>query len=58
MYELTTGADQLGLPSIAEVAGLYRRRGYRRSRKNVCLITGNHSLNGVNVLNVLNGFGW
>ena len=59
MYELTTGADTLGLASISDVDGLYRRRGYRRSgRKNVCLVTANHSLNGVSILNILNGFGW
>jgi hypothetical protein len=58
MFELTTGADTLGLQSIAEMAELYRRRRYRRSyRKNVCLVTANHSLNGVHILNILNGFG-
>ena len=58
MFELTTGADPLGLQSVAEMASLYRRRRYhRRSRKNVCFVTGNHSLNGVSILNILNGFG-
>jgi hypothetical protein len=60
MFELTIGADALGLQSIADVTDLYRRRGhYRRrsGRKNVCLVTANHSLNGLNILNILNGFG-
>jgi hypothetical protein len=58
MYELTTGVDPLGLQSIAEMAELYRRRRYRSSRrKNVCLVTANHSLNGIGILNILNGFG-
>ena len=60
MFELTTGADALGLRSFADTAELYRyhRRRYRRSyRKNVCLITLNHSLNGINILNILNDFG-
>lgn len=57
MFELTTRTDDLGLQSVAEMAALHRRRYHRSGRKNVCLITGNHSLNGVNVLNILNGFG-
>lgn len=61
MFELTVGTDALGLQSIAEMPGLYRyggRRHYRRSgRKNVCLVTANHSLNGINILNILNNFG-
>ena len=57
MFELTTGTNALGLQSVAEVAALHRRRYHRSRRKNVCLVTGNHSLNGVNVLNILNGFG-
>ena len=59
MFELTIGTDAHDLQSIAEMPGLYRyRRHYRRSgRKNVCLVTGNHSLNGVNILNILNNFG-
>jgi hypothetical protein len=60
MFELTIGTDALGLQSLAEMPGLYRygyRRHYRRSRKNVCLVTANHSLNGINVLNILNNFG-
>ena len=58
MFELTTGADALGLQSIAEVGELYRRRRSRSSRrKNVCLVTLNHSLNDVSILNILNGFG-
>ena len=58
MYELTTGADPLGLQSITEMAELGHRRRYsRRGRKNVCLATLNHSLNDVSILNILNGFG-
>ena len=61
MFELTVGTDAHGLQSIAEMPGLYRygyrNGGRRRGRKNVCLITGNHSLNGVNILNILNNFG-
>ena len=59
MFELTTGADAPGLQSIADVAQLYRRHRHHRSsyRKNVCLITLNGSLNGVSILNILNGFG-
>ncbi len=58
MFELTTGADALGLQSVSEMAALYRRRRYhRRSRKNVCLVTLNRSLNDVSILNILNGFG-
>jgi hypothetical protein len=58
MFELTTGADALGLQSLAEVAALHRRRHHYGSyRKNVCLVTGNNSLNGLNILNILNGFG-
>jgi hypothetical protein len=59
MFELTIGTDDLGLQSLSEMPGLYRyhHRHYRRSRKNVCLVTANHSLNGINILNILNGFG-
>ena len=58
MFELTTGADALGLQSVAEMTQL-GRRGKRHSsyRKNVCLITLNGSLNGLGILNILNGFG-
>ncbi len=60
MFELTTGADVLGLQSVAETAQL-RRRGHGGSkssyRKNVCLITLNGSANGLSILNILNGFG-
>lgn len=58
MFELTTGADALGLQSVAEMAQLSRshRRG-ASVRKNVCLITLNGSLNGLGILNILNGFG-
>ncbi len=56
MFELTTGADALGLQSVAETAQL-RRRSVRKYRKNVCLITLNGSLNGLGILNILNGFG-
>ena len=60
MFELTTGTDALGLQSIAGVGALYRRRNHRRHRSyysNTCLVTGNGSLNGINILNILNGFG-
>ena len=57
MFELTTGADALGLQSVAEMAELNRRRHARSYRKNVCLITLNGSLNGLGILNILNGFG-
>jgi len=57
MYELTTGADTLGLQSIAEMAELGRSRRYWSRRQNVCLVTANYSLNYVSILNILNGFG-
>ncbi|MDQ1516027.1 MAG: hypothetical protein QOE80_1857 [Actinomycetota bacterium] len=60
MFELTTGAEVLGLQSIVETAQL-RRRGHGGGgttiRKNVCLITLNGSANGLSILNILNGFG-
>ncbi|HYH48503.1 MAG TPA: hypothetical protein VEG38_03045 [Acidimicrobiia bacterium] len=57
MFELTTGADALGLQSVADAAELGRRKHARSYRKNVCLITLNGSLNGLGILNILNGFG-
>jgi hypothetical protein len=61
MFELTTGADLLGLQSVAETAQLSRRHshggGGSSYRKNVCLITLNGSANGLSILNILNGFG-
>ena len=58
MFELTTGADALGLQSVADMAQLHRRhRGGSSVRKNVCLITLNGSANGLSILNILNGFG-
>jgi hypothetical protein len=62
MFELTTGAEVLGLQSIAETAQLSRRHhggggGGVSVRKNVCLITLNGSANGLSILNILNGFG-
>jgi hypothetical protein len=58
MFELTTGAEVLGLQSIAETAQLHRRHGGGTTiRKNVCLITLNGSANGLSILNILNGFG-
>jgi hypothetical protein len=62
MFELTTGADVLGLQSVAETAQLSRRHhggggGGTTVRKNVCLITLNGSANGLSILNILNGFG-
>jgi hypothetical protein len=59
MFELTTGAEVLGLQSITETAQL-RRHGHGGGggvRKNVCLITLNGSANGLSILNILNGFG-
>jgi hypothetical protein len=60
MFELTSGAEVLGLQSIVETAQL-RRRGHGGGgttvRKNVCLITLNGSANGLSILNILNGFG-
>jgi len=59
MFELTTGADAMALQSVADLAELHRRhgRGGDSVRKNVCLITLNGSLNGLGILNILNGFG-
>ena len=58
MFELTTGADALGLQSVADMTQLGRRHHRASSyRKNVCLITLNGSLNGLGILNILNGFG-
>ena len=57
MFELTTGADLMGLQSVADLAELHRRHEARSFRKNVCLITLNGSLNGLGILNILNGFG-
>jgi hypothetical protein len=58
MFELTTGADALGLQSVADMAQLNRRHRHGGGvRKNVCLITLNGSLNGLGILNILNGFG-
>jgi|GEM_PF-2372347 len=63
MFELTSGAEVLGLQSIVETAQLSRRGhgghggGGTSVRKNICLITLNGSLNGLSILNILNGFG-
>jgi hypothetical protein len=57
MFELSTGDDALNLQSLADVAALHRRHHRWSYRKNVCLVTGNNSLNGVGILNILNGFG-
>ena len=60
MFELNIGADALGLQSLAEVTGLHRRHCHRRRgsyRSSTCLVTANGSLNGLSVLNILNGFG-
>ena len=57
MYELTTASDMGALQSIADVAELHRHRGRRRHssyRSNTCLVTANHSLNGISILNILN----
>jgi hypothetical protein len=39
------------------MAALHRRCRFRSFRRNVCLVTGNGSLNNVGILNILNGFG-
>ena len=63
MFELNSGAEVLGLQSIADTAQLRRRGGGHGGggkysvRKNVCLITLNGSANGLSILNILNGFG-
>ena len=63
MFELNTGAEVLGLQSIADTAQLRRRGGGHGGgggysvRKNICLITLNGSANGLSILNILNGFG-
>ena len=60
MYELTTAIDASSLESLADTAELSHRhhRHYRRRRySNTCLITANGSLNGISILNILNGFG-
>jgi len=71
MFELTTGADVLSLQALPvadsvvtdEVTGLARRNRRKGSgsggggNKTVCLITLSNSLNGLDVLNILNGFG-
>ena len=58
MFQLTTGTDSLGLSSVADMTQLNRRHRHASSyRKNVCLITLNGSLNGLGILNILNGFG-
>ncbi|MCA1846083.1 MAG: hypothetical protein LC792_23405 [Actinobacteria bacterium] len=60
MYELTTAAEVTALQSIADVTelGRYRHhRRYRSYRSNTCLVTANGSLNGISILNILNGFG-
>ena len=51
MFELTTS----GLQDVAQLNR--RHRGASSYRKNVCLITLNGSLNGLGILNILNGFG-
>ena len=62
MFELNSGAEVLGLQSVANTAQLRRRGGHGGGggstyRKNVCLITLNGSANGLSILNILNGFG-
>ena len=62
MFELNSGAEVLGLQSVADTAQLRRRGGHGGGggstvRKNVCLITLNGSANGLSILNILNGFG-
>ena len=50
MFELTT-------PGLQDMAQLNRRHRASSYRKNVCLIALNGSLNGLGILNILNGFG-
>ena len=60
MFELTTEAEIRELQSIAEAGELYRRRRHRRHSsyyRSTCLVTANGSLNGISILNILNGFG-
>ena len=67
MFELTTGADVLTLQALPvadsvvtdEVTGLARKHRSRRggARKSVCFLTLNNSLNDLEILNILNGFG-
>jgi hypothetical protein len=61
MYELTTATEMAALQSIADVTQLGRyhhhHRRYRSYRSNTCLVTANGSLNGISILNILNGFG-
>ena len=61
MFELTTDAEIRELQSIADVGELYRRRRCHRRHssyyKSTCVVTANGSLNGINILNILNGFG-
>ncbi len=68
MFELTTGADVLSLQALPvadsvvtdDIAGLMRKNRRRKGgdgKTNVCLITLSNSLNGLDVLNILNGFG-
>ena len=57
MYELTTVVDTPALQSVAEMPelGRYHHRHRRSSyRRNVCLVTANHSLNCISILNILN----
>ena len=42
---------------VAGLARKHRRRGGHDGKTNVCLITLNNSANGIDILNILNGFG-
>jgi hypothetical protein len=62
MYELTAATDVVALQSIADVAELGRYHHHRHHRRgsyrsSSCLVTANGSLNGISILNILNGFG-
>jgi Tfp pilus assembly protein PilF len=62
MFELTAPTDPRGPQSLAGMAELYRRHHHhhhsrRYYRANTCLVTLNGSLNGLCILNILNGFG-
>lgn len=63
MFEKTLTADVSELQALSvstdDIAQLGRKSRRRRGDKtNVCLITLNNSANGIDILNILNGFGF